>query len=167
MIVVYQSNTGFTREYASMLARAEKLKCFEQGTDPQPRAGEEVFYMGPLMAGHITGLDQAMRRYAVKGICGVGMSPPGEQVLSTMARTNYTNNLPVFYLQGGWAPKKVGWLKRRMVGMVTRSTRKVLQEKGGRRTPEEERALSFLVRGGSCVAYENLAPIQSWLREQQ
>lgn len=122
--------------------------------------------MGPLMAGHITGLDQAMKRYSVKGICGVGMSPPGEQVLSTMARTNYTNNLPVFYLQGGWAPKKVSWLKRRMVGMVTRSTRKALQEKGSRRTPEEEQALSFLVRGGSYVAYENLTLIQNWLRQQ-
>ena len=85
MVILYQSNTGFTQEYAQMLAKAEKLKCYEQGTGPQPLAGEEVFYMGPLMAGHITGLDQAMKRYSVKGICGVGMSPPGEQVLSTMA----------------------------------------------------------------------------------
>ena len=60
MVIVYQSNTGFTREYAQMLATAEKLKCYEQGEGPQPLAGEEVFYMGPLMAGHITGLDQAM-----------------------------------------------------------------------------------------------------------
>ena len=165
MVILYQSNTGFTQKYAQMLARAEKLRCCEQGTGPQPLAGEEVFYMGPLMAGHITGLDQAMKRYKVKGICGVGMSPPGEQVLSTMARTNYTNNLPVFYLQGGWAPKKVSWLKRRMVGMATRSTRRALQEKGGRRTPEEEQGLRFLIHGGSCVAYENLAPIQRWLKE--
>ena len=166
MVILYQSNTGFTREYAGMLAKAEKLKCFEQGTDPQPRAGEEVFYMGPLMAGHIAGLDQAMKRYAVKGICGVGMSPPGEGVLAAMARANYTGGLPLFYLQGGWAPRKVGWLKRRMVGMATRSTRKALQQKA-RRTPQEEQGLNFLIRGGSYVAYENLAPIQSWLREHQ
>ena len=166
MVILYQSNTGFTREYAQMLARAEKLKCCEAGTGPQPQVGEAVFYMGPLMAGHISGLDQAMKHYSVKGICGVGMSPPGEKVLSTMARTNYTGDVPVFYLQGGWAPKKVGWLKRRMVGMVTRSTRRALQEKGSRRTPEEERNLDFLIHGGSYVAYENLAPIQTWLREQ-
>ena len=96
MVILYQSNTGFTREYARMLARAEKLKCFEQGAGPQPPAGVEVFYMGPLMAGHITGLDQAMKRCAVKGICGVGMSPPGEQVVRALARTNYTGGLPVF-----------------------------------------------------------------------
>ena len=80
--------------------------------------------------------------------------------------TYYTGGLPLFYLQGGWAPRKVGWLKRRMVGMATRSTRKALQQKA-RRTPQEEQGLNFLIRGGSYVAYENLAPIQSWLREHQ
>ena len=166
MVILYQSDTGFTREYAQMLAKAEKLKCYEQGTGPQPLAGEEVLYMGPLMAGHIRGLDQAMKRYSVKGICGVGMSPPGEGALNALRRANYTGDAAVFYLQGGWAPGKVGWLKRRMVGMVTRSARKALQEKGGRRTPEEEKTLQFLTRGGSYVAYENLAPVQRWLRER-
>lgn len=167
MVVLYQSDTGFTREYAQMLAKAEKLKCFEQGVGVQPEAGAEVLYMGPLMAGHIRGLDQAMKHFAVQGVCGVGMSPPGEGVLNTLRRANYTGEAALFYLQGGWAPEKVGWLKRRMVGMVTRSIRRGLQEKGSRRTPEEERALRFLIRGGSYVAYENLTPIQTWLRERR
>ena len=148
-----------------MLAKAERLKCFELEDGPQPEAGAEVFYLGPLMAGHIGGLDQAMKHFSVKGICGVGMSPPGEGVMRTLRRANYTADLPLFYLQGGWDPKKVGWLKRRMVGMATRSIRRALQERGSRRTAEEEQGLNFLLRGGSYVAYENLAPIQSWLRE--
>ena len=166
MVIVYRSNTGFTKEYAEMLAKAEHLKLYSLARAGEPEEGTEVFFMGPLMAGHIAGLDQAMKRYAVKGICGVGMSPPGEGVLAAMARANYTGGLPLFYLQGGWAPRKVGWLKRRMVGMATRSTRKALQQKA-RRTPQEEQGLNFLIRGGSYVAYENLAPIQSWLREHQ
>ena len=167
MVILYQSNTGFTREYARMLAGAENLKCFEQGAGPQPPAGEEVFYMGPLMAGRVTGLDRARKHYTVRGVCGVGMSPPGEQVLSAVARANQIEDLPVFYLQGGWAPEKVSWLRRKMVGMATRSIRKALQEKGNRRTPEEERGLDFLLRGGSYVARENLAPIQRWLSGQR
>ena len=123
--------------------------------------------MGPLMAGHIAGVDQAVKQFRVKGVCGVGMSPASQQTLDTLAKANYVPNAPIFYLQGGWAPKQVGWIKRRMVNMVTRSMRQSLRAKGSRRTPEEERGLSFLVRGGSCVAYENLAPIQSWLKEQQ
>jgi predicted Rossmann fold flavoprotein len=60
------------------------------------------------------------------------MSPAGAEVMATMAKANYVPNAPLFYLQGGWAPKKVGWFQRRMVGMVTRSIRKTLREKGNR-----------------------------------
>ena len=28
MVIVYQSNTGFTQQYAEMLAKAEKLKLY-------------------------------------------------------------------------------------------------------------------------------------------
>ena len=28
MVIVYRSNTGFTREYAEMLGRAEKIKVY-------------------------------------------------------------------------------------------------------------------------------------------
>lgn len=164
MVIVYRSNTGFTKQYAEMLGRAEKMKVLSvseaEGRIP---AGEPVFFMGPLMAGHITGIDQAVKQYAVKGACGVGMSPPSRQVLETLSKANYIPDAPIFYLQGGWAPKKVGWLKRRMVGMATKSMREALRDKGGRRTPEEDRQLDFLLHGGSCVAFENLEAIQAWL----
>ena len=168
MVIVYRSNTGFTREYAEMLGKAEKMKVFsvaeaEDGVPP----GENVFYMGPLMAGHISGIDQAVKAFAVQGVCGVGMSPASQQVLDTLSKANYVPDAPIFYLQGGWAPKKVGWLKRRMVGMATRSMREALQDKGSRRTPEENRYLDFLLHGGSFVAFENLETIQEWMHEQQ
>ena len=94
------------------------------------------------------------------------MSPASPQVLETLSKANYVPNAPIFYLQGGWAPKKVGWLKRRMVGMATRSIRESLQDKGGRRTAEEDQYLDFLIHGGSYVAFENLEAIQNWMRAQ-
>ena len=165
MVIVYTSNTGFTREYAQMLAKAERKKIYEL-SDPQLPQGAETVYLGPLMAGHIAGVDQAGKRLTLRAVCGVGMSPPGEGVLASMRRANYLKDLPLFYLQGGWAPKQVGWLKRRMVNMVTRSTRKTLQAKAVR-TPREQEQLDFLLKGGSCVAFENLAPLREWLREQE
>ena len=95
----------------------------------------------------------------------IGMSPASQQVLDTLAKANYTNGAPIFYLQGGWAPKKVGWLKRRMVGMATKSMREALQNK--KRTPEEDKQLDFLLHGGSFVAFENLETIRAWMREGQ
>ena len=168
MVIVYRSNTGFTREYAEMLGKAEKMKVFPL-TEAQGKVGpgESVFYMGPLMAGHITGVDQAVKQFTVKGVCGVGMSPASQQVLDTLSKANYVPGAPLFYLQGGWAPKKVGWLKRRMVGMATKSMRESLRDKGSRRTPEENKQLDFLLHGGSFVAFENLETIRVWMKDAQ
>ena len=166
MVIVYRSNTGFTQEYAAMLGRAAQMKVLPLA-GAAGKVSEPVFYMGPLMAGHISGIDQAVKAFAVQGVCGVGMSPASQQVLETLAKANYVPGAPIFYLQGGWAPKKVGWLKRRMVNMVTRSTREALQDKGSRRTPEENRYLDFPLHGGSFVAFENLETIREWMHEQQ
>lgn len=163
MVIVYRSNTGFTQEYAAMLGRAAQMKVLPLA-GAAGKVSEPVFYMGPLMAGHISGIDQAVKAFAVQGVCGVGMSPASQQVLETLAKANYAPGAPIFYLQGGWAPKKVGWLKRRMVNMVTRSTREALQDKGSRRTPEENRYLDFLLHGGSYVAFENLEAIRDWMK---
>lgn len=168
MVIVYRSDTGFTKEYAEMLAKAEKMKvCPLAEAQGKVGPGETVFFMGPLMAGHISGVDQAVKQFAVKGVCGVGMSPASQQVLDTLAKANYVPNAPIFYLQGGWAPKKVGWLKRRMVGMATRSMREALRDKGSRRTPEEDKQLDFLLHGGSFVAFENLETIRAWIGENR
>lgn len=168
MVIVYRSDTGFTREYAEMLAKAEKMKvCPLSEAQGKVGPGETVFFMGPLMAGHISGVDQAVKQFAVKGVCGVGMSPASQQVLDTLAKANYVPNAPIFYLQGGWAPKKVGWLKRRMVGMATRSMREALRDKGSCRTPEEDKQLDFLLHGGNFVAFENLDTIRAWIGENR
>ena len=166
MVIIYRSNTGFTREYAEMLGKAEKLKVFSlPEAEGKVAPDEAVFYMGPLMAGHISGIDQAVKKFHLKGVCGVGMSPASRQVLETLSKANYVPGAPIFYLQGGWAPKKVSWLKRRMVGMATRSLRESLRDKGSRRTPEEDKQLDFLLHGGSFVAFENLEAIRKWLKE--
>jgi hypothetical protein len=166
MVIVYRSSTGFTKEYAEMLAKAEKMKvCPLSEAQGKVGPGETVFFMGPLMAGHISGVDQAVKKFAVRGVCGVGMSPASQQTLDTLAKANYVPGAPIFYLQGGWAPKKVGWLKRRMVGMATRSMREALQNK--KRTPEEDKQLDFLLHGGSFVAFENLEAIREWIEENR
>ena len=165
MVIVYRSNTGFTREYAEMLGKAEKIKVYSVSeAESKVPSGEDIFYLGPLMAGHISGIDQAVKKYAVKGVGGVGMSPASPQVLETLSKANYVPNAPIFYLQGGWAPKKVGWLKRRMVGMATRSMRESLRDKGSSRSPEEDKYLDFLLHGGSFVAFENLESIRERIK---
>lgn len=164
MNIVYCSRTGYTQEYAQLLGRAEKLRVYNlEEAKNQLEPGEEIFYLGPLMGGSIVGWKEVRKRFAPAGVCGVGMSAPVPQVAEDLARRNETGELPLFYLQGGWAPDRVGWLKRHMVQLVTRSIRRQLEEKGEGRTPEEQIQLEFLIRGGSFVSLENLQPIRDWL----
>ena len=166
MVIVYTSNSGFTQQYAEMLAKAEKMKCYElYDADKVLERGADILYMGPLMAGHIQGIDAA-KKYNIRAACGVGLSPPGQQVLYTMSKANYLANAPIFYLHGGWDPKQMGPMQRRMVDMVTKNIRRELQAKGKNRTEWEERYLDMLLKGGSFVAYENLKTIREWLKEQ-
>lgn len=166
MYLVYQSTTGFSREYAQMLGQAQKMKVcsLDEAQEQLPRKAE-IFFFGGLLAGHINGIDQAVKRYTVKGVCGVGMSPPSPSVLTALSRSNYVPNAPIFYLQGGWRPSQVSWLKQRMVHMATRSQRRQLQAKHPR-SAEEEKQLSMLLHGGSFVAFHHLKPIQTWLASQ-
>ena len=163
MTIVYNSKTGHTRQYAEMLAKATKRKAYsmQEALSSLPEQ-EPVLFMGWLMAGHISGIDQAVRHWDVRCAVGVGMSPAGKDILATISKANYVPNAPVFYLQGGWAPKKVGWFQRRAVNAVTRSTRKALLAKASR-TEQEQAYLNMLLRGGSFVEYQSLKPIQDWL----
>jgi len=163
MTIVYNSKTGHTRRYAEMLAKAAKCKIFslQEAQEALPQ-GEPVLFLGWVMAGHISGIDQAARRWDVRCAAAVGMSHPAKEVLATISRANYIPNAPVFYLQGGWEPKKVGWFQRRAVNAVARATRKALLAKQDR-TEQEQAYLNMLLRGGSFVEYQNLKPIQEWM----
>ena len=101
MTIVYTSKTGFTREYAQMLGRAAGLPvCALDEATGKVGPGSDILYLGWLMAGHISGIDHAVKRFHVRAACGVGMTPPGDKVLQDLARSNYVPNAPIFYLQG-------------------------------------------------------------------
>ena len=166
MVIVYRSNTGFTKQYAELLGKAEGMKVYEASSAPLD-FGAHVLYMGPVAAGHIEGLQRARKQYNVKAVCGIGMAPPTEDALAMLKKNNYVyRNVPLFYLQGGWAPRQVDWVKRHMVNLVTRPVRKSLLAKGSRRTEEEQAYLELLTSGGSRVSVENLDAVRQWLKEQ-
>lgn len=163
MTIVYNSKTGHTQQYAEMLAKATHCKLFSlQEAQASLPKGESVLFLGWVMAGHISGIDQAVRSWDVRCAVAVGMSPPSKDVLVTISKANYAPNTPLFYLQGGWAPKKVGWFQRRAVNAVTRGIRKTLLAKN-KRTKQEQAYLDMLLHGGSFVEYQNLKPIQEWM----
>lgn len=66
--IVYTSQTGHTQRYAQMLAERTGVPAYSlKEAGKSLRRGEEIFYMGWLMAGTVKGLQSAMDRYTIRG----------------------------------------------------------------------------------------------------
>ena len=128
--IVYTSQTGFTRQYAQLLSERTGVPAYElkEAAGKLPR-DSEVFYMGWLMAGSVKGLERAMDRYTIRGAAIVGVSPSGNGDLWTEAKINggtSDGGARIFYLQGGYAPEKLGFFSRLLMKKMGASvTRKI------------------------------------------
>ena len=163
MVIVYTSQTGFTKQYAELLSQETGMQVYtvkEAGF--QLPKDSEIIYMGWMMAGHISGLDKATHRYKIPVACGVGMSFPSASVLSIMQKSNYLTDGTLFYLHGGYAPDKLKGLKRHMLNIVLKGIRQRLAEKPNR-TEEEFEQLKYYKEGGSFVSLERLEPLIQWI----
>ena len=164
--VVYTSNTGFTAQYAALLGGRTGLPVYTlaEAAGALPR-GAEIVYLGWLMGGGVKGLKQALARYAVRAVCGVGMSPAGARLEETRKANALDPAVPLFLLQGGYDPARLRGVSKLMMSLVAKSTAKELSAKTAR-TAEENDMLELMLHGGSRVSAEGLAPVLEWLAAQ-
>lgn len=123
-IVVYESGTGFTEKYAKWIA--EELGC-QVKSRKQVKAKEleeydQVIYGGWVMAGMISGYKK-MKAMNLKNLVvfAVGMTIPSEEVVAKLAEQNQIPTGKVFYFEGGFAPENLGFIKRKIIGMIQKS----------------------------------------------
>ena len=161
MIIVYESNTGFTEQYAQMLSEETGLACFPRR---QAGKGEEAVYLGWLCARKVQGLKKAMGRCRVRAVVAVGMSQPSEKLLQEIAVGNALGeDTPLFYARGGLAPDKLkGMYKMMMKTAIKMAVQGAAPE--AERTPEEADMLDMMERGGSRVDRANLDAVLAWYR---
>lgn len=162
--IIYTSNTGFTEKYARMLSEKTGLPVFrDSDAKGKVEKGTEVFYMGWLMAGKVTGYKKAAKYYDVKAVCAVGMRYPSAEAVSDTIAQNHIADKKVFYLQGGYDKSRLTGIYRIMMkmmeGVVVRSLKKKTV-----RTQEEEDSLEMLTKGKDTISEESLIPIADWLR---
>lgn len=126
-IVVYKSKTGFTEKYAKWIA--EELGCdavaFEKIDLATLHDYDQVIYGGWIMASMVSGYDK-IKSLQLKNVIvfGSGMSVPNEKLVETMATQN---DIPVekfFYFEGGFDPKRVGFMGRMMIKMIVGGLKK-------------------------------------------
>lgn len=158
--IIYTSQTGFTQRYAELLSRDTALPVYNVADwDFLPAEGTEVVYLGWLCAGGIKGLSRVQKRFQVKAVCAVGMSPENDP--RAVAGHNRVE-CPLFCIQGGYAPEKLKGMDKLVMSVVTKLIVRTQAKKV--KTAEEKAQLEQFSKGCDFVDEASLAPVLAWLR---
>jgi len=161
--IVYESNTGFTQKYAHMLGERTGLKVLPlESAKSELKKGEEIFFLGWICAGKISGYEKAAKLFSVQGAAAVGIMFPDETTIPQLRENNKITGIPLFFLQGGVAPEKLSMIKRKILSMVAKTV-----EKAGPKNEGEREMIDALRIGGDFVRAENLDGILAFIQENQ
>lgn len=158
--IVYTSRSGYTRQYAEMLAEEWNLPAVSLEEAALPR-GTGVVYLGWICASHIRGYGKAARRFRVLAVCGVGLGDTGTLVAEVRKATGVSAGIPLFTLQGGFCRSSLRGVNKLLIAMLTKG---LTDQKT--RSPQDERMLELLTRDNSYVSRENLAGILECFHNQ-
>ena len=123
-LVVYQSGTGFTRQYAEWIADA--LHCdavdLKQTTEKTVSEQDQVIFGGWIMGNMIRGLDK-MRKMnpAHLYVFAVGSTPDNIADKGVIQELNHLEDLPFFYMPGGFRFEQLNFMTRKMLKMLKKS----------------------------------------------
>lgn len=162
--IVYTSHTGHTARYAALLSKRTGLPALSLTEAKKTlHRGDEVFYLGWLMAGGVKGYRTAKKLFALRGVAAVGMTaaPNGFLWDRTQKSGGTVDAARIFYLRGGYDGEKLRGLYRMMMKTMEKSVVKNLAAKKDR-TAEEDAMLSLFCHGGDYVREENLDEILGW-----
>ena len=126
-IVVYQSETGFTKKYAEWIAA--ELGCeavpFKKTNATKLQGYDKVIYGGWLMGGMIVGVEK-VREFGLKELIvfATGASPAMEETVKALRIQNRLEEVPFFYFEAGINYEKMGFMKRSMLKMVRKNIMK-------------------------------------------
>ena len=98
--IIYESNTGYTAKYATLLSEKTGLPCIP-AKEAKEYKGKEVVFLGWLMAGSIRGIKPALKKFRVAAVGAVGMATYDAGYEQQLKARN-CKDTPLFYLQGGF-----------------------------------------------------------------
>lgn len=161
--IVYESNSGYTRKYAELLADKAGLPAYERKEAAgHLKKGDEIIYMGWMFAGNVKGYKSAGKRYSVKALCGVGMGRPTPKVVQELTEKYPVSGIKLFYLQGGFNMRRLHGVYKFMMKTMSKTVGGKIKKKETK-TEEEIEMLEMMQNGGDFVKEENLKPILEWL----
>ena len=121
ILVTYQSKTGFTKKYAEWISNELNTEIKDIKNVDNLNEYDLIIHGGWIFGGMIMGLDKIKKLNPKKLIVfGVGYTPKDKVNIEDMTKLNNLGNTPLFYYEGGTNPKKMGFIGRMIVKMVTK-----------------------------------------------
>lgn len=147
--IVYESNTGYTMQYAKMLSEKLNIPCFTiEEAKTNLKRQDEIVYFGWICASKICGLRKVKNRYCIKCYGAVGLFPGDENYIKNLKESNKLKK-ELFYMQGGLDYTKLKGIKRKILQLVRNA-----MEKDNK--PENQEMIKIFKNGANFVSEENL-----------
>lgn len=164
--IIYRSNSGNTKMYAEILGSKLDVPVYDaKDASRHLKQGDEVIYLGWLCAGSISGFEKARKRYKIVAVCGVGMPRNDEEQNENLKKRHKLEDIPFFYLQGGFDITKLKGLSKLSMKMMKKVFVSNINKKE-RVTETDKEMLELFEQGRSCVKEENLDELIKFLERQ-
>lgn len=158
--IVYNSNTGFTKQFAYAFAVKTKLPIYSIKELKNIKKGSNIIYFSWILGSSICKLNK-LSDYNIAMVCAVGMSPYSIELIDNIKEINKLTE--VFYLQGGLRMYKLNLMHRMMIKMVKSTFNKKLKNK--EITNEEKEILDIMNNGKEDIDLDSLEPLIKWFNE--
>ena len=156
--IVYTSNTGYTAEYAKILADKTGLPLYTLKEAKKLEKGSPIIYLGWLMAGSVVDYKKASGLYEIKMVIGSCLGTTGSMTASARKSGNIPKEIPVFTLQGGFDMNKLHGMHKLLMKIVGKAIKKQIMSKA-EQNADDKRIVDMLDNGGSAVDEKNLEPV--------
>ena len=161
--IIYNSNTGFSKQYAYNFALNTGLPIYNiKDVKKKLNKGDKIIYFSWIMAGSIVGLKK-LKDYDIAYACACGLFFYSEELIEDLKKKNNIEN--IYYLQGGirWRELKIS--QRMMVKMVLSDFKR--RNKKNLLSEEDKIILDRLNYGYENIDLKSLDVLINWYKEQK
>lgn len=158
--IIYESNTGSTKQYAEMLSEKLGVPAYslKEACRKLPK-DEEAIFLGWIFANKIQGLKKALKRWNILCVGAVGMNISNDKYIEILKGAN-PMDVPLFYMRGRLDLKKLKWLQRKLLETIRTDLEK--QNK-----PGTEEMIDVLKNGCDYVSEEMLKEMIAFILMNQ
>jgi len=168
-LIVYNSDTGFTKKYAEWIAaeldcEAVPIKEYLGGV----QTCDVLIYGGSLLASKIKGLDKIKKKpnFRQLVVYATGATPQSaEQVISNVQKNNFSESemteIPFYYFEGGIDYENMNFIPRKVLQTIYKSLKKKTE-----RTDEETGMMEAIRQSKDMTRKEYIDPLVNYINNE-